>query len=104
MQLSMYSILDIKSGVYSKPFIALNHAVAARTVSAAMQHQDTDLSAHPQDYDLYCIGSFDDQEGILTPQTREHVTSLHTIAIGIQHAKHHEASILASAESGNPAQ
>lgn len=41
-------------------------AVAIRTFGDIASDQRTGIYAHVEDYDLYCLGSFDEQQGIVS--------------------------------------
>jgi hypothetical protein len=63
MKLSMYSIFDNKSQAFLQPFFQHNHAVAIRSVTQAVNDKSTDFSKWPSDFNLFCIGSFEDSNG-----------------------------------------
>ncbi len=64
----VYSIRDSKVG-YLLPTADNNDSVAVRNFAAACKHPDSLLQTNPQDFDLYCIGQFDDDSGELIPCT-----------------------------------
>ena len=72
MKMSLYCVLDRVANVCMVPFPATNHGSAIRGFGDGMQKNDT-FKAHPQDYALLYIGSWDDNtgviEGIEMPQT-----------------------------------
>lgn len=63
MKLGLYSILDKKAGVYSSPFSAMNAEVACRMVCTSMSDPNSNLGKFPDDYQVWCIGEFDDTTG-----------------------------------------
>lgn len=63
---SIYSIRDKHTGFIS-PTFDLNHQSAARNFSLALTRSDGVLGFAPSDFDLYCIGSFDSDTGVLHP-------------------------------------
>jgi len=70
----MYSIRDQKSEVFNKPWYAVTHGEAERSFAAAVNDKQTTLSAHPEDFDLYWIGEYDDNSGKIMPlDTPQHV-------------------------------
>lgn len=74
MKLNAYSIHDVKALTYRAPFFALNHAVAIRTLSDAVNDPSTVLHNHPADFRMYCVGVFDDATGVfLSMSPHEHV-------------------------------
>lgn len=61
MNTNFYSVFDILSSVFHKPFTELNHATAKRAFSTSV----TSIP-HKNDLVLYYLGSFDDNTGYLT--------------------------------------
>ncbi len=71
MKMQVYSILDAKSGLYAKPFYMINTNMAVRAFGDLCNDKATTISAHPEDYTLYEIGSYEDTTAKLeaiTPQ------------------------------------
>lgn len=66
MILKAYSIYDRAARAYAQPFFAPSDGVAVRMVDATARDPSTNLARYPQDYMLYWVGSFDDQEGMFT--------------------------------------
>lgn len=61
----LYSIKDNKVGVFQKPFTAINNAEATRMLHTACNDDKLQLSVYPEDFDLYFIGTMNDQTGVL---------------------------------------
>lgn len=61
----VYSIKDAKTG-YLPPTFDINDLSSMRNFEHACQNPDSLFFTHPQDYTLYCIGSFDTDSGELT--------------------------------------
>lgn len=66
MKNNLYSIYDTKTEVYMAPVAFPNEATAMRQVSVALT-KDGMMSRYPEDYDLYCVGTWDDTEGRVNP-------------------------------------
>ena len=61
MQKPMYTISDRVSRTFWTPFAAHNDDDAKRAISNAVNTpSDNDIFLHPEDFDLYKIGIFDD--------------------------------------------
>lgn len=73
MKSNIYTVFDIKAKVYTLPFYAMNHEVAIRSFRQKVNEPGHQFNLYPEDYALYFIGSFDDQNAILTPE-HEHDT------------------------------
>lgn len=61
----MYSIRDSKTG-FMAPIAENNDAVATRNFSNAVGQPNSVLGSHPGDFDLYKVGLFDSDSGIMT--------------------------------------
>lgn len=67
MILNAYSIYDRKALAYHSPFYQTTDGAAVRTFSDLVQDNNTQVGRHPADFVLYCVGSYDDAKGELTP-------------------------------------
>lgn len=65
MILNLYSIYDLKAGVYNTIFTQLNDSVAQRSFIQLLKDANSSISLSPEDYVLYCVGSFDDNQGFI---------------------------------------
>lgn len=73
MKLVITSIYDRVSGMYGGPVLMQNENHAKRTFKAMMKS----VSANPNDYpkiipedtDLYVLGEFDSETGVITPES-----------------------------------
>jgi len=72
MLLKVYSIRDSKGEKYNQPFYQNTHGEAERNFSRICVDPESLISKYPDDFDLYYIGDWDDQKGVLisldTPQ------------------------------------
>lgn len=66
MKLKVYAIRDAYTGFLS-PTFELNDLVAQRNFEHACNNTDSLLFSHAQDYDVYCIGEFETDSGVITP-------------------------------------
>jgi len=66
MEKKIYSVFDIKGKVYTRPFFMNYHGEALREFGDAVQDEKTRFHAHPEDYQLFYLGEFDDVSGIFT--------------------------------------
>lgn len=65
MKRSIYAIHDALNG-FGSPFVDTNDATAKRNFSFAVNNNN-DMSFSPSDYDLYKVGEFDHETGVLIP-------------------------------------
>lgn len=64
---NLYSIFDSKANTYGMVFGSVSDGVAHRMFLSAVASGNSDISRYPEDFYLFCIGSFDDTTGILDP-------------------------------------
>lgn len=64
MILSIYAVKDKVAGFHFQPFCAAHDAVAVRIFGEACNTPDMQPYKSPQDYDLMCLGTFNDETGL----------------------------------------
>lgn len=67
---SLYAIKDVKSG-FSDPCIQVNDAVASRSFERQVPRLSDHLGIPTSDFQLWRIGQFDVDSGMLIPDTPE---------------------------------
>ena len=67
MNVFVYSMRDIKSD-FMAPTYSSNDAVAMRNFESAIEQSHDVLFTHRSDFQLFRIGSFDTDTGVLTPE------------------------------------
>lgn len=60
----MFSIKDAKAEGWLLPIVAPTIGVAMRLFQKACNKQGSDFNLYPQDYDLYEVGTWDDDKGV----------------------------------------
>ncbi len=75
MIMNIFSIYDKKTAVYSKPFYCLTTAEAIRTFGDAVNERESPFYKHPEDYDLWQIGTFEDTSGAIDKHKPQHLGS-----------------------------
>lgn len=74
MQFKMYSIRDSKAEIFHPPFYKTTHGEAERAFQDLTKDDKSTLSKHPEDFDLYYVGIYDDNTGkIVSPDTPQHI-------------------------------
>lgn len=72
MLLKAYSVRDSKAGVYNTPFFQRTHGEAERMFHNLVKDPNSTVCKYPDDFDLFHVGEYDDQKGVLlsldTPQ------------------------------------
>lgn len=61
--MNMYSIRDIKAGVFFQPFFASHDIVAIRMFRAALNSKKSLIRDYPEDFALYRIGIWNEKNG-----------------------------------------
>lgn len=59
----VYAVRDDKAACFAPPFFMQRDGQAVRAFSDAVNDRSTMLSRHPGDYQLYCLGRYDDNTG-----------------------------------------
>lgn len=82
MRLNIYTIYDTACGAYMRPFFSQSDGEAVRSFSDISLDAEHPIGKHPEDYSLHRIGSFNDQNAIIIPETKECMaTALELIAL-----------------------
>ncbi len=85
MKLNIYAIYDTAAAVYMKFWPALTDAVAMRQFTDLAEKQDNDVGHHPEHFYLCRVGSWNDHDAKLQPETPETLlTGLEAQALNIQ--------------------
>lgn len=61
----LFSIYDSKAKNYTFPYPAANTGVAVRMFTAAVQSEGSQWNMHPEDFTLFHLGEFDDENADL---------------------------------------
>ena len=67
MIVNVYSMRDLKSE-FMAPTFSTNDAVAMRNFESAVEQSHDVLFTHRNDFQLFRIGSFDTEKGLLIPE------------------------------------
>lgn len=86
MIVQLFSVYDRKAAIYLAPFVARSEVDAMRQISASFKDQamqQTPIGQHPEDFDLYHVGAFDDDiGGITTPNKPRLVVAITALVRG----------------------
>ena len=63
-----FSIYDSGAQAYLPPFILPRDEMAQRTFGDACNSESHQFGAHPEDYTLFRLGTWDDESAIFTPE------------------------------------
>lgn len=67
MKYPIYSYRDTKAG-FGNPVCDMSDQTAIRGFSFAINNRDGLMNYAPKDFDLYKIGTFDTEKGVITPE------------------------------------
>lgn len=80
MVLKAFSIRDQKGEIFHTPFFKHTIGEAERDFSSLVRDDKSQVSKFPEDFDLYHVGSYDDQTGVFQAlDTPHHVTKAVTL-------------------------
>ncbi len=65
MRLICYSIFDSAVGAYMRPMFMQSDGQALRMFIDEVERPESEIGRHPEDFALFRIGAFDDNEGEL---------------------------------------
>lgn len=65
MKVNIYAIYDSKAKAYLQPWFAPNSATAFRNIEKAMRNPQSPFVDFPADFNLFELGVFDDESGII---------------------------------------
>ncbi len=71
MNLNIYSVFDCAAAAYMRPFFAQSDAEALRSFTDISIDADHPIGAHPEDYSLHRIGTYNDQTAVITPEDKQ---------------------------------
>lgn len=67
MKLVVCAVKDRAVNAYNRPIFVPTVGVAIRSFNDEANRKDSEMNNHPEDYDLYELGSWDDETGIYEP-------------------------------------
>jgi hypothetical protein len=78
MILTICTVKDRAADAYGRPMFVPSIGVAIRSFSDEINHKNADnqLYNHPDDFDLYELGQFDDNTGLFTLHEQPKLLSL----------------------------
>ena len=71
MRMNVYTIFDVASGAYLRPWFVQADGQALRAFSDLCTDATHEIGKHPEDYSLFRIGTFDDNKGQLVGEAPE---------------------------------
>jgi len=80
MKLHLIAVRDDATESYMNPFVVAHLGMAIRSFMDELKAEDSVIGKHPKDYDLYRLGTFDQETGELTSEQeriargRDHVS------------------------------
>lgn len=68
MILVIVSVKDTAAQAFGRPIFVPSTAVAVRSFRDEVNRKDSneDMAKHPEDFELYELGSFDDSDGVIS--------------------------------------
>lgn len=71
MKLEMCAVKDRALNAFMRPFFAQTKNQAIRMFQDEVNRDKSEMGAHPDDYDLYWLGTWDDETGYITKLPNE---------------------------------
>lgn len=63
MKLNIFSLYDEKARNYNTPQYLAHKGEAIRMLQSTLDNKETMFAKYPEDFSLYCLGTFDDNNG-----------------------------------------
>lgn len=63
MIVKLFAVKDNASGVYDGPVPAQTEGIAMRNFTDMCNNPDTAIAKHPEDFSLWCVGTWNDATG-----------------------------------------
>lgn len=63
MQMFVMAVSDRAVGEFMNPFFAPSRAAGQRAFTDEVNRAGSPMNAHPEDYELHCLGQFDSASG-----------------------------------------
>lgn len=73
MRWMVFSVHDQVADVWTNPMVDFNEATAERKFANSIEEPDHQFHRNPEDFALYCIGTYDDTSGELEGRMPEFV-------------------------------
>ena len=83
----IFAVKDVKIGIYHKPFSDPHEQNAVRIFAAAVNDEQTSIFKNPEDYELYKIGEYNDENAKLKPVGPEFITNSISLVKGYENGK-----------------
>ncbi len=71
MKLNIYTIFDTAAGLYMRPWYASSDGAAVRAFGDLAKDPEHEIGQHPEDYSLFRIGVYDDNNAVMTVEDRD---------------------------------
>lgn len=83
MLLNIYCIFDEKAGAYAPPIFLQKDGMALRAFEDEVNNDRSRIHAHPEDYSLYKLGSFNDESGKIDSNIPEFMVKGSSVLKGV---------------------
>lgn len=71
--LNIYTLRDTRTEAFHRPFFLQNRAVLERAIHDALSDENNMICLHPEDYQIYSLGTYDERTGEITPTPATHL-------------------------------
>lgn len=71
MRQKIFSVYDNKARAFSTPFFTVNRDVGIRHFERAVNDPSVDFHHHPSDFNLFELGEFETETGVITPYDKQ---------------------------------
>lgn len=82
MKMKFYAIFDDATAAYMRPFLMQSDGQAMRMFLDECKKSDSPIAAHPEDYSLFRVGSWNDQDAGIEAQNPTCLARAHELLAG----------------------
>lgn len=80
MKLKLFALRDSATNQYGNVMTFVAPGQALRTIADEMRNNESPLGKHPSDFEIYELGEYDVETGMIEPQTPRSVARLADLA------------------------
>ena len=80
MKQQFYAVYDKAIAAYMRPFVAQSDGQAVRLFKDETENNESPFFKHPEDYALFRLGVWNDQDGKITPEEPHPLARAHEFA------------------------
>lgn len=94
MNMNIYTVWDMKAGVFLAPFTIQSDGLARRAMAGCLMEDEHMFARHPEDFALFHVGEWDDLTAGIEPCTPRAIATLLEIRIELHRVQEAQSTQL----------